>query len=98
MAASSYTERVHELVRRIPPGRVMSYGRVAAALEEGSARAVGRAMFQAGDGVPWHRVVMADGSPKPFAADEHLARLDDDGTPLTPDGRRVDMSRARWSP
>ena len=55
---------VYELVKRIPRGRVMTYGRVAKALRlPGGARTAGRAMAACpgGRGVPWHRVVGAGG-------------------------------------
>ena len=55
---------VYELVRRIPRGRVMTYGQVAQALRlAGGARTAGRAMAAcpSGRGVPWHRVVGAGG-------------------------------------
>ena len=53
--------RVYELVRRIPPGRVMTYGQIALLLEPLSARAVGWAMHGCPEGVPWQRVVNASG-------------------------------------
>ncbi len=56
---------MHQLVRRIPAGRVTSYGRLARAVSaEGhplSAREAGWAMRNCPDGVPWHRVVNAAG-------------------------------------
>jgi methylated-DNA-protein-cysteine methyltransferase related protein len=55
---------VFELVKRIPRGRVMTYGQVAKALRlAGGARTAGRAMAAcpSGRGVPWHRVVGAGG-------------------------------------
>lgn len=53
---------VYRLVRRIPRGRVMHYGQIAALLEHRlSARAVGWAMNQCPDDVPWQRVVNASG-------------------------------------
>jgi methylated-DNA-protein-cysteine methyltransferase-like protein len=56
--------RVYDLVKKIPRGRVMTYGQVAKALRlPGGARTVGRAMAAcpSGRGVPWHRVVGAGG-------------------------------------
>ena len=54
---------VLELVRRIPRGRVATYGQLAALLgRPRSARQVGQALRGADDGVPWHRVVNAQGS------------------------------------
>jgi len=53
---------VHRLVRRVPRGRVVTYGQVAALLgRPGAARAVGRAMRICPPGVPWHRVLNASG-------------------------------------
>jgi alkylated DNA nucleotide flippase Atl1 len=93
---SAYAERVLSVVAQIPAGTVMSYGDVAEFMGEGSPRAVGRVMFRWGADVPWHRVVMADGRPKPHGSDEQLALLRDDGTPMTAAGTRVDMRQARW--
>jgi methylated-DNA-protein-cysteine methyltransferase-like protein len=54
---------VHRLVRRIPPGRVATYGQVAAALgRPRAARAVGWAMKHCPTDVPWHRVVNSQGA------------------------------------
>jgi O-6-methylguanine DNA methyltransferase len=52
------------IVARIPPGRVTTYGDVAAlAGRPGAARAVGNVMARATDpGVPYHRVVAAGGA------------------------------------
>jgi methylated-DNA-protein-cysteine methyltransferase related protein len=55
---------VYDLVKKIPRGRVMTYGQVAKALQlPGGARTAGRAMAASpsGYGVPWHRVVGAGG-------------------------------------
>jgi methylated-DNA-protein-cysteine methyltransferase-like protein len=53
---------VWRLVRRIPRGRVATYGQIAALLgRPRAARAVGRAMHDCPDDVPWHRVVNASG-------------------------------------
>jgi methylated-DNA-[protein]-cysteine S-methyltransferase len=55
--------RVLKVLRRIPPGRVMTYGDVArAAGRPGAARAVGNIMRAAtAPGLPYHRVVAAGG-------------------------------------
>jgi alkylated DNA nucleotide flippase Atl1 len=91
-----FVEPVLEAVERIPPGRVMSYGDIAHEVGLRSARQVGLVLHRHGGGVPWHRVVMADGRPAPGKAVEQLRLLRADGTPLLADGSRVDMSRARW--
>ena len=53
---------VHRLVGEIPRGRVATYGQIAALLGyPRAARAVGYAMRHCPSGVPWHRVVNAQG-------------------------------------
>jgi methylated-DNA-protein-cysteine methyltransferase-like protein len=57
-----YRERVYKIVRRIPRGRVMTYGQIAELLGEGyTARTVGFCMHSSPDGTPWHRVINAQG-------------------------------------
>lgn len=57
-----YRERVYSIVRRIPPGRVMTYGQIAELLGEGyTPRTVGFVMHASPDGTPWHRVLNAQG-------------------------------------
>ncbi|MDA8436514.1 MAG: MGMT family protein [Actinomycetales bacterium] len=93
-----FAEAVLDLVERIPPGRVMAYGDVAAALGSGGARAVGTVMARFGSGVPWHRVLRADGSPPAGHEAEALRRHRREGTPLTASDTRVDIAVARWWP
>jgi methylated-DNA-protein-cysteine methyltransferase related protein len=58
-----YRERVYAIVRRIPPGRVMTYGQIAELLGEGyTPRTVGFVMHASPDGTPWHRVLNAQGA------------------------------------
>src|ERR1700680_1257972 len=55
---------VYKLVKKIPRGRVTTYGGIARALKlRGGARTAGRAMAAcaSGRGIPWHRVVGAGG-------------------------------------
>jgi methylated-DNA-protein-cysteine methyltransferase-like protein len=55
---------VYKLVKKIPLGRVTTYGAIARALKlPGGARTAGRAMAAcpSGRGIPWHRVVGAGG-------------------------------------
>lgn len=60
---SQFSKRVKACVARIPKGKVMTYGAVAAAAgSPGGARAVGSVMSGNYDPkVPCHRVVRADG-------------------------------------
>jgi len=92
--------RVLAVVRRIPPGRVLTYGDVAALAEvEATARDVGQVLLRHGDGddVPWWRVLRADGTPPPHLLDRQLGLLRAEGTPLAPSGDAVDLHLARWA-
>jgi alkylated DNA nucleotide flippase Atl1 len=90
-----YAEAVLDVVDSLPPGCAVAYGDIARLLPGGGPRQVGTALARFGGGVPWHRVVRADGSPPPGHAREAMARHRAEGTPLTADGRRVDLARAR---
>lgn len=72
--------RVYEVVKKIPKGRVMTYGQVAGELGIRDSRRVGQALHANKDpNVPCHRVVFADGSLAPGYAfggqDEQKRRL-----------------------
>src|ERR1700682_3573742 len=58
-----YRERVYKIVRRIPRGRVMTYGQIAYIFGEGyTPRTVGFVMHGADEGkTPWHRVINSQG-------------------------------------
>ena len=101
MAISRY-ERFYAVVRRIPPGRVATYGQVAlvAGLPR-HARHVGfalRALDEPSD-VPWHRVLGANGavSRRAVPGFDDLQRhlLEDEGIVFSPSGR-IDLERYRW--
>ena len=92
--------RVLAVVRRIPSGRVLTYGDVAALAEgETTARDVGQVLLRHGEreDVPWWRVLRADGTPPPHLLDRQLALLRSEGTPLAPSGAAFDLHAARWS-
>ena len=63
-AGPDFRTTVLRVVRRIPPGRVATYGDVARlAGRPQAARAVGRVMAMGGDpGTPFHRVIGAGGA------------------------------------
>ena len=101
--------RVYDLVRRVPPGRVTTYGRIARALgAPRAARGVGWALkavataHRAGGplAVPCHRVVNREGAlsgrhhfETPTVMEERLRAED---VPFLPDGR-VDLAACVWS-
>ncbi|HUR73219.1 MAG TPA: MGMT family protein [Sporichthya sp.] len=95
LSNEEFVEAVLRTVEAIPPGKVLAYGDVAELLGIGGPRSVGKVMSGHGAGVPWWRVIRADGSPP--QCDEAGARQAwlAEGTPLRPTGK-VDMRRARW--
>lgn len=89
------------LVRRIPRGRVVTYGQVAALLgRPRAARAVGRALGGCPPDLPWHRVVNARGGISPRGRLSSVLtqriRLEAEGIPLR--GGRVRLPQYRWRP
>jgi methylated-DNA-protein-cysteine methyltransferase-like protein len=101
--AGSY-ERIYAVVRRIPPGRVATYGQVAAlAGLAGRARQVGYALHALPEGhaVPWHRVINARGEVSPRAEpgwegyQRHLLEEEDVDFDLA---GRTDLERFGWQP
>jgi alkylated DNA nucleotide flippase Atl1 len=94
--SGEFTERVLALVERIPPGRVLSYGVIAQILDEGGPRQVGSVMAHDGGGVPWWRVVRADGGLPPSHQGEAQEHYEAEETPLRAGGTAVDIRKALW--
>jgi len=92
---------VYAFVKRIPRGRVITYGGLAKALRlRGGARSAGRAMAASpsGKGVPWHRVVGYGGKlliREPYASLQRKL-LESEGVALRES--RVDMKLHAWVP
>lgn len=89
-----YATRVLDVVDKIPRGKVMAYGDVAELMGEGSARGVGSVMARHGSEVPWHRVLMSDGTLPPGKEARARKLLEAEGVPFR--AGRVDMDCARW--
>jgi methylated-DNA-protein-cysteine methyltransferase-like protein len=103
-AGSDSYRRIYAVVRRIPRGRVATYGQVATlAGLGGHARQVGYAMHALGpdDDVPWHRVVNAQGrvSARAEPGGDQIQRqlLEREGVRFDAAGR-VDLERFGWKP
>jgi len=100
-AASDLYPRIYALVRRIPRGRVATYGDIATlAGIPGRARQVGYALhaLPGGSAVPWHRVINSAGriSLPPHAGGlEQRFRLLAEGVPIDQAGR-IALERHRW--
>lgn len=85
---------MHEVVRALAPGEVVTYGEIAAeAGRPGAARAVGRIMATSDASLPWWRVVTADGRLVPGLETEHRRRLRAEGVDVG--DRRVRSMRRR---
>jgi methylated-DNA-protein-cysteine methyltransferase-like protein len=101
-AESSY-QRIYAVVRRIPRGRVATYGQIATiAGLDGQARQVGYALaaVPANSAVPWHRVINAQGrvsmrreGPGGSIAQQQL--LEREGVRFEAGGR-VSLAKFRW--
>ena len=105
-----FVNSVLEIVKTIPPGRVMTYGDVAseigdhACLAEATgsygARLVGQVMARFGSEVAWWRVIRSTGQPPKFHEEQAWTYYIDEGTPLTGprESYRIDLKRARHRP
>lgn len=97
-----FTQRVYDTVRRVPTGRVVSYGGVAALLgKPRAARGVGQALSALPDGsdVPWWRVINREGAVSLGAPGGRIQRglLEAEGIRFDRAGR-IDWDRFGWSP
>ncbi len=97
---SALRRRVNVLVRRVPRGRVVTYGQVAALVgAPRAARAVGQAMRVCPAGVPWHRVVNGQGavSRRGDGSGALSQRLLLEGEGVRFVRGRIDLDRYRWT-
>ena len=91
---------LYEIVKRIPKGRVITYGQLARAAKlRGGAREAGHALAACpqGQGIPWHRVVGAGGRllvREPYASLQRQL-LGAEGALA---GNRADLKRHGWEP
>lgn len=100
--SSSFNRQVYEIVRRIPKGKLATYGQIA--MLAGSPRAsriVGAALFRApeGAGLPCHRVIYRDGTlccEQAFGGKAiQRQMLEAEGITFLPDGR-ADLKKHLW--
>jgi len=101
MPKISFPQQVYKLTRRIPRGRVTTYGRIARALgNPGASRAVGNALNRNpyAPQVPCHRVIRADGSVGGFASGpaRKMARLRKEGIIIK--NGRIDLREYNYEP
>lgn len=87
-----FFQRVYSAVRKIPNGKVSTYGRIAEMIGTRDARRVGHALHANADpSCPCHRVVFADGRLAPGyafgGAMEQKKKLQSEGVCFTKDDR-----------
>lgn len=98
----TFKERVYDMVARIPEGRVMTYGQIAAWCGAAwAAWEVGQIAHTGPSDLPWQRVVNKQGG---LAAgwpgggkEAHKARLEADGVEVSAD-YKVDIGMLLWHP
>ncbi|MCK5330086.1 MAG: MGMT family protein [Candidatus Marinimicrobia bacterium] len=94
-------ECIYNLVRKIPEGKVATYGQIAA-LVGTSPRQVGYAMAALPDpDVPWHRVINSQGKVSPRRSGDggniQRALLEAEGVEFNQSGR-VNLKQVLWEP
>ena len=101
MSGKDFFEQVYNVVRKVPRGKVVTYGGIAAALDTKDARRVGQALHANpyGSEVPCHRVVNKDGRLAPGYAfggpNEQKNRLIAEGVEFI-DEKCVDLKKHLW--
>jgi methylated-DNA-protein-cysteine methyltransferase-like protein len=98
---SDVYERIYAEVRRIPRGRVATYGQIAVFAKSSGPRQVGYALYSLREGknVPWHRVINAQGKVSVRSGSDHdeLQRILLEAEGVTFDDRgRIALDRFRW--
>jgi len=93
---NSFNERCYELLKRVPEGKVTTYGEIAKALDSKAWRAVGSAMAKNKHPIiiPCHRVVRSDGVIGQYAlgAQKKVSLLKKEGIAIT-DGKIRDLDK-----
>ncbi|MDH3892061.1 MAG: MGMT family protein [candidate division Zixibacteria bacterium] len=98
----NFHQRVIALIKKIPQGKVATYGQIAGlAGSPRAARQVVRALHSSSvkEGLPWHRVVNAAGRislPRRGGYEEQQKLLEYEGVTFKADGA-IDFDRYLWS-
>ncbi len=103
MAADALSKRIWAAVRRIPRGKIATYGEIAARIGlVAGHRRVARAMTVCPPGLPWHRVVGKKDARRatirilePRTAAEQRARLEREGVEIDENGA-IALARFGW--
>jgi methylated-DNA-protein-cysteine methyltransferase-like protein len=101
--ANQFSENIKETLKMIPPGRVATYGQIAAlAGNPRGARQVVRILHSCSkkDLLPWHRVINSKGAislPKGGGYEEQLMKLLSEGIEVSATGK-IELKRYQWNP
>ena len=93
-------DTIRDIVKRIPEGRVATYGQISRMLDgKYSAQFVGWALHASVEGVPWHRVINSKGGVSTrrvlgYAPDLQRHLLEAEGIVFEDD--RCDLARYQW--
>lgn len=98
-AQEELSERIYQIVRRIPTGSVATYGDVAAIVGACDARTVGNALRDLPreqlSEVPWHRVINSAGRISTYGSRQRYL-LELEGIEFDESGC-IDLARFRWA-
>lgn len=102
MNLTPFTERAIEIIKNIPVGKVATYGQISLmAGNPRAARQVARILhsMSSSQGLPWHRVVNAQGkivlsAPEAFITQKRL--LEEEGVKVNAEGQ-VDLEEYLWN-
>ena len=101
MSEKTFTQKVYDLVAKVPAGKVMTYGQVATLVgSPGAARAVGMCMKNNPDTtvVPCHRVVSSTGKMTGYSGEGGVvskkSKLISEGVSFK--GEQVDLEASLW--
>ncbi|MDF1545068.1 MAG: MGMT family protein [bacterium] len=103
MPQTSFHSRVVTIIKRIPKGRVATYGQIAGlAGSPRAARQVVRTLHSSSgkEKLPWHRIINSEGRislGRGSGYHEQLALLQSEGVIFKLDGS-IDLSKYQWRP
>ena len=98
----SVYDQIYAMVKRIPLGRVATYGQIARLVGGCTPRMVGYAMAALSEDrdVPWQRVVNSEGKVSPRSSGHgdsiQQSLLEDEGIPFDRRGK-IDLARYQWA-
>jgi methylated-DNA-protein-cysteine methyltransferase-like protein len=94
-----FSERVKEIIKMVPPGKVATYGQIATiAGNPRGARQVVWVLHTSGDNLPWHRIINSKGRislPHSGGYETQRDLLEKEGIEFN-ENDRIDLDRYLW--